>query len=62
MSIRYLAEYAEDAVLALAIARKEPSHLRYTQITLFDESIDADWVNELEQNEQRAEKIDAFVS
>lgn len=62
MSISYIAEYAEDAVLALAIARKEASHLRYTQSTLFDESIDAVWVNELEQNEERAEKIDAFVS
>ncbi|OAI13896.1 hypothetical protein A1507_16495 [Methylomonas koyamae] len=49
-------------MLALAIARKEASHLRYTQTTLFHEAIDEAWVTELDDNEERAEKVDAFVS
>ncbi|OAI07086.1 hypothetical protein [Methylomonas methanica] len=61
MSALYLAEYAEDALLALAIASKEAGHLRYTQSTLFTEAIDMAWVKALDENEERAEKVDAFV-
>ncbi len=62
MSVRYLTEYAEDAVLALSVARKGAGHLRYTQSTMFSETIDVTWVERLESDEEKAEKIDAFVS
>jgi hypothetical protein len=61
VSLRYLPEYAESAVLALDLARKETAHLRYTHRTLFDQHIDIAWVRQLSTRDDLAEKIDAFV-
>lgn len=62
MSLAYLSEHAENALLALDLAKKEASHLAYTHRTLFAQSIDLNWVLNLAQREDLAEKIDAFVS
>lgn len=62
MTLRYLPEHAENALLALALARKETGHLQYTQRTLFAQTIDANWVRQLEARPELAEKVDAFVS
>lgn len=62
MSLRYLPEHAENALLALELARKEAAHLRYTHRTLFALPIDAAWVAQLSSRDDLAEKIDAFVS
>ena len=62
MSVQYLAEYAEKAQLSLKVAQKEAAHLAYTQNTLFAQQIDLAWINDLEFNEDKSEKIDAFVS
>lgn len=61
MTLAYLPEHAENALLALKLALKEAEHLAYTQRTLFDQSIDLQWVKTLEKREDLAEKIDAFV-
>ena len=42
MTLRYLPEHAENALLALELTRKEASHLQYTYRTLFALPIDAD--------------------
>jgi len=62
VSLRYLPEHAESALLALELARKEAAHLRYTHRTLFAQPIDAAWVQQLTTRDDLAEKIDAFVS
>ncbi len=62
MSLRYLPEHAESALLALDLARKEAAHLQYTHRTLFAQPIDAAWVQQLATRDDMAEKIDAFVS
>ncbi len=62
MTLRYLPEHAENALLALDLARKEAAHLQYTQRTLFAQTIDANWVRQLEARPELAEKVDAFVS
>ncbi len=62
MSIAYLPEHAENALLALNLAEKEVAHLAYTHRTLFAQPIDLAWVRALAQREDLAEKIDAFVS
>ena len=62
MSLRYLPEHAENAALALQLARKEAAHLQYTHRTLFAEPIDAAWVQQLSNRDDLAEKVDAFVS
>lgn len=62
MSLRYLPEHAENALLALDLARKEAAHLKYTHRTLFAQPIDAVWVQQLTTRDDLAEKIDAFVS
>ena len=62
MTLRYLPEHAENALLALDLARKEAAHLQYTQRTLFAQTIDANWVQQLEVRPELAEKVDAFVS
>lgn len=60
--LRYLPEHAENALLALDLARKEAAHLQYTHRTLFAQPIDAAWVQQLTTRDDLAEKIDAFVS
>ncbi len=62
MSIAYLPEHAEHAMLALDLAEKEVKHLAYTHRTLFAQPIDLQWVQALAKHEDLAEKIDAFVS
>lgn len=59
---RYLPEYAENARLALDLARKEADHLAYTHRTLYAHEIDLSWVQSLSQRDDLSEKIDAFVS
>ncbi len=61
MSLSYLPKHAEDARLALELAKKEMSHLSYTQRTLFVANIDIEWVQSLPEREDLSEKIDAFV-
>jgi hypothetical protein len=60
--LAYLPEHAGNALLALDLARKETAHLAYTHRTLFAQPIDLDWVRNLAQRDDLAEKIDAFVS
>ena len=62
MSLRYLAEHAENAILALELAQKEAKHLTYTHQTLFNQPIDFTWVEWVAECEDLSEKIDAFVS
>jgi hypothetical protein len=62
VSLTYLPEHAESALLALELAEKKVAHLAYTHRTLFALSIDLQWVQALAQREDLAEKIDAFVS
>ena len=61
MSIAYLPEHAENALFALELAERESSHLAYTHSTLFAQHIDLEWVIDIANNEDIAEKIDAFV-
>jgi hypothetical protein len=62
MSLAYLPEHADEARHALDLAEREAAHLAYTARTLFSADIDPQWVREIAANEERAEKIDAFVS
>lgn len=62
MSLAYLPEHAENAILVLELAEKEAAHLAYTHRTLFAQPIDLQWVQALVEREDLAEKIDAFVS
>lgn len=62
MTLRYLPEHAENALLALELARKEAAHLHYSHRTLFAQPIDATWVQQLAFREDMAEKVEAFVS
>ena len=61
MTLLYLPEHVEPALLALDLARKEAAHLRYTHQTLFSQDITTHWVVALAHNQEMAEKIDAFV-
>lgn len=62
MSLAYLPEHAENVLFALDLAKKEAAHLTYTHRTLFAQRIDLEWVRNLAQRDELAEKIDAFVS
>lgn len=62
MSLRYLPEHAQPALLALDLACKEARHLRYSQTTLFALPIDLAWVQSLGEHPELAEKVEAFVS
>lgn len=62
MSLKYLPEHARPALLALDLARKEADHLRYSQTSLFALPIDLVWVQNLHQQPEIAEKVEAFVS
>ena len=46
----------------LEIVAKEGKHLSYSWTSLFNQSIDMEWVVGLEQNPRRAEQLEAFVS
>lgn len=61
MSLAYLPEHAENALFALELAEREAAHLAYTHSTLFAQQIDLKWVKAIANNEDIAEKIDAFV-
>jgi hypothetical protein len=61
MSPAYLAEHGDAALIALDLAEREATHLRYTQRTLYAQTIDLAWVESLPQREDLSEKIDAFV-
>lgn len=61
MSLKYLPEYVENALLTLEIATKEAKYLAYTRRTLYAQSIDLGWVKRLAEDENKSEKIDAFV-
>jgi hypothetical protein len=61
MTLAYLPEHAENALLALELAEREAAHLAYTQRTLFAQEIGLDWVLSLAQREDLSEKVDAFV-
>ena len=43
-------------------ARKEAGHLRYSESTLFNLTIDLEWVKSLNTKPELAEKVEAFVS
>jgi hypothetical protein len=62
VTLSYLSEYAEDALLALALAKKEAEHLSYTHRTLFAQSIDLDWVESLPDQPALAKKKDLTLS
>lgn len=61
MTLRYLPEHAESALLTLELAEKEAAHLAYTHRTLFAQPIGQEWVERLAAHEDMAEKVDAFV-
>jgi len=56
VSVNYLPEHVDAAVIALDLADREAKHLRYTCQTLYAQSIDMEWVRTLAQREDRAEK------
>jgi len=62
MSLRYLPEHAQAALLALDLAHREAEHLRYSETTLFALPIDLVWVQNLNHRPELAEKVEAFVS
>ena len=62
MSLKYLPEHAQAAILALALAHKEAIHLGYSQSTLFALPIDLSWVQSLSNHPEVAEKVEAFIS
>ena len=62
MSLRYLPEYAQIVIFSLELARKEAGHLRYSESTLFNLTIDLEWVKSLNTKPELAEKVEAFVS
>ena len=67
MSLRYLPEYAQIVIFSLELARKEAEHLRYSESTLFNLTIDLEWVKSLNTKPELAEKVgvldsvDAFI-
>jgi hypothetical protein len=62
MSLAYLPDQVQEARIALDLAERAVSHLRYSYQTLYEHSIDQAWVEQLASREDLAEKIDAFVS
>jgi len=51
VSLAYLPEHAENAMLVLELAEKEAAHLAYTHRTLFAQPIDLQWVLALIERE-----------
>ena len=63
MSVQgYLSEHATAASMTLSLAHKEAEHLRYSHSTLFAYELNLSWVENLKENPQLAEKVEAFVS
>ena len=62
MSPKYLPEHASTALVALDLAHKVVTHLRYSQVTLFALPIDLVWVQTLSDRPELPEKVEAFVS
>jgi len=62
MNLRYLPEHRENALLALELAQKESAYLRYSYRTLFAQPVDVNWVQRLADNQEMAEKVEAFMS
>ena len=46
----------------LEIVAKEGKHLSYSWSSLFSQTIDVEWIVNLEQNPRCAEQLEAFVS
>ena len=46
----------------LHVVSREAKHLKYSYERLFSENIDEDWVAKLEQNPEKAERLEAFIS
>ena len=46
----------------LHVVSREASHLKYSYEHLFSENINEDWVAKLEQNPEKAEILEAFIS
>jgi len=61
MSMDYLPEQAENARLALEVAKKEKLHLAYTHRTLFDQEINLQWVHSLLIREDLARSCNAHA-
>ena len=61
VSLAYLPEHAENAMLVQELAKKEAANLPYTR-TLFAQHINLQWVQALVEREDLVEKINAFVS
>lgn len=53
---------AERFLQTLEIVAREGKHLSYSWNSLFSQTIEAEWVRNLEQDPSRAERLEAFVS
>lgn len=62
MTLRYLPDHAQALLQSIELAHKEAQHLRYSQSTLFALAIDLRWVEDLGNQPELAEKVEAFVS
>lgn len=52
----------ERFLATLAIVAKEVAHLEWSHARLFGQRIDSDWVRALDDQPERAERLEAFVS
>ncbi len=62
MSLKYLPEHAQAARFALDLAHRQAEHLRYSQSRLFEGPIDLEWVQNLDNRPDLAEKVEVFIS
>jgi hypothetical protein len=62
MSLKYLPEHAQAARFALDLAHRQAEHLRYSQGRLFESPIDLEWVQNLDNRPDLAEKVEVFIS
>ena len=57
MSLAYLPDQVQEVRIALDLAERAVSHLRYSYQTLYEHSIDQAWVEQLASREDLAEKL-----